>query len=144
MGYTTDFSGKFKVTPPLKPEHKEYLKQFNETRRMKRDPEKALELPDPIRHAVALPIGDEGCYFVGAPGFMGQDKDASIVDYNTPPGQLGLVEIENFGSVFSENKRRITDGECQPGLWCQWVPNEDGTEIAVLKTTSGNKKIVLK
>src|SRR5262249_21578395 len=36
----------------LKPEHAEYLKRFNETRRMRRDPAKARLLPDPVREAV--------------------------------------------------------------------------------------------
>ena len=35
---------------------------------------------------------------------MGQDHDDSIEDYNSPP--VG-----------------------QPGLWCQWVPTDDGKKI---------------
>ena len=37
-------------------------------------------------------------------GDNGQAHDGSVVDYNAPP----------YG---------------QPSLWCDWVPNEDGTEI---------------
>lgn len=37
MGYTTDFSGQFNVSPALKPEHMVYLAAFAETRRMKRN-----------------------------------------------------------------------------------------------------------
>lgn len=104
MGYTTDFWGEFKVEPALKPEHAAYLKKFNETRRMKRNADEAEKLADPVREAACLPIGPEGSFFVGGLGWAGQDEDPSIVEYNDPP--VG-----------------------QPGLWCQWQSNEDGTAI---------------
>jgi hypothetical protein len=88
----------------LKPEHAAYLKAFNRTRRMKRKVSVAEELPDPIRTAVGLPLGPEAAYFVGGQGWAGQERDASVVDYNNPP-------------------------KGQPGLWCQWDPSEDGTAI---------------
>ena len=104
MGYTTDFFGEFKITPTLKDEHRKYLEKFNETRRMKRNAELAQALPDEERKATGLPIGKFGEFFVGGTGHAGQDQDASIIEYNhTPP--------------------------TQPGLWCQWVPNADGTAI---------------
>lgn len=105
MGYTTDFEGEFKVNPALAPHHAAYLKKFCDTRRMKRADYDAAALPDPVRHAAGLPLGGEDApYFVGGVGFMGQGRDKSIRDHDQPP-----------------------DG--QPGLWCQWVPNEDGTAI---------------
>lgn len=104
MGYTTNFNGSFSCTPTLQPEHKEYLRKFCETRRMKRNASLAGRLPDLIRKAAKLPIGPTGAYFVGAGGFMGQDADKSVLDFNECP-----------------------DG--QPGLWCKWTPNEDGTTI---------------
>ena len=104
MGYSTDFQGSFNLNTPLTESHKNYLHKFSETRRMKRDPKKAAELPDPIRVAAGLKIGPEAAYFVGGAGWAGQDRDASILDYNREPSS-------------------------QPGLWCQWVPNEDGDEI---------------
>lgn len=105
MGYTTDFNGQFDLDRPLAPEHREYLKRFAETRRMKRDADKAATRPDPLRVAVDLPIGKEGGYFVNGEGFRGQENFASdVLDGNYPP-------------------------EDQPGLWCQWIPNEDGTAI---------------
>jgi hypothetical protein len=45
-----------------------------------------------------------GPYYVGGSGFMGQGKDYDVIDYNNPPTG-------------------------QPGLWCQWVPTDDGTAI---------------
>ena len=104
MGYTTDFTGAFSVTPPLKPEHIAYINLFSETRRMKRRAKLAEALPDPVRVAAGLPIGSEGGYFTGGTGDFGQGQDASIVEYN-----------------------RSSDE--QPGLWCQWVASDDGTTV---------------
>lgn len=109
MGYTTDFSGEFDISPAIKPEHEKYINTFSHTRRMQRDPSKVESLPDPVRAAVGLPVGSQGEFFVGATGHAGQDKDASILDYNRPP-------------------------EGQPGLWCQWIV-EDG----VLRWDEGEK-----
>jgi hypothetical protein len=44
-----------------------------------------------------------GPYYTGT-GFAGQDHEPDIVEYNRPP-------------------------EGQPGLWCHWVPTEDGSRI---------------
>lgn len=104
MGYSTDFEGYFKLDKPLTDSHKLYLEKFSSTRRMKRDSKIAATFKDKVRESVGLPIGKDGCYYVDAGGFAGQDRDSSIVDYNEPP-----------------------DG--QPGLWCQWVPTQDGTGI---------------
>jgi len=47
---------------------------------------------------------ERGPYYVGAGGVAGQAREADIINYNQPdPGQ--------------------------PGLWCQWVPTEDGTAL---------------
>jgi hypothetical protein len=100
MGCTTTFKGRFDLDKPLTPEHAAYLTKFNETRRMKRDAAKAELLPDLVRLAVGLPIGDEGGYFVGAAGFAGQNDDLSVVNHNGEPKD-------------------------QPGLWCKWTPTAD-------------------
>lgn len=106
MGYTTDFDGEFSVTPPLRPEHVAYLQKFADTRRMMRDADKTALRPDPVREAVGLPVGPDGAYFVGAEGFAGQEH--------------GAPDVVN-GNIA---------GGGQPGLWCQWVPSDDGTTIA--------------
>lgn len=103
MGYTTDFSGDFRVNPPLKPEHKTYLEAFARSRRMRRCSNAAARLPDPVREAVGLPVGEQGCYYVGsAEHDFGQTRTPDILDYNCPPAG-------------------------QPGLWCQWTPTSDTT-----------------
>ena len=104
MGYTTEFRGKFNLDKPLTAAHMAYLKAFATGRRMTRDAEKTKLLPDPLREAVLLPVGVDGGYFVNGEGFCGQGHSSDVIDYNVSPSG-------------------------QPGLWCQWVPSEDGTGI---------------
>lgn len=107
MGYTTDFEGRFDIDRPLAPEHLEFLKRFSETRRMARDAEALMHMADPVRTSVGLPIGQQGAYFIGAEREAGDlffMKDATVLNYNEPP-------------------------KGQPGLWCDWVPSEDGRSI---------------
>lgn len=119
MGYTTEFYGSFQLDKPLTAMQVEYLNLFADTRRMKRDPanihmmkmegrgnKRCFELLEKLK----LPIGGEGEFYCGT-GYAGQDGgymnntvDNSVADYNSPP-------------------------EGQPGLWCQWNPSDDGTEI---------------
>ena len=115
MGYTTNFDGEFRLEKPLAAKHRHFLQAFAETRRMKRDASAAARVEDPIRLDAGLLIGVEGGYYVGgaridpktgkveAPN-AGQEEDSSVIDHNEPP-------------------------KGQPGLWCQWVPNDDGTAI---------------
>jgi len=107
MGYTTDFEGRFTVTPPLTVEHACYLARFSGTRRMSRDEGKAKGLPDPYREAVGLPVGAHGAFFTGGAGAAGQGGDESVVSHNGPPTR-------------------------QPGLWCQWVPQTESGESLCL------------
>jgi len=101
MGYTTQFTGSFRLTPPLSPAHKAYLLAFANADHMKRDPEMAARLPDPPRQAVGLPVGPDGGYYVGE---YFRD-DPSVIDFHSQP----------WG---------------QPNCYCQWIPSEDGTAIA--------------
>ena len=102
MGYTTDFIGSLNITPEIKKEHKNYINAFSSTRRMKRNAEKALLFKDLKRLAVSLPIGVDGGFFVGNEEDFGQNRDESVMgDGNSPPLD-------------------------QPGLWCQWIVNDNG------------------
>jgi len=132
MGYTTDFEGGFEFSRPLTIDENNYIKKFNETRRMKRNVEKLYELFKGEHGNPFLPkeetYGNDGEYFIGGGGFAGQDKDDSIVDYNTPPGQLDFLTTD-YNERWTQNDLRTREGKCQPGLWCQWVTNEDGTHL---------------
>lgn len=99
MGYNTDFSGQFNLNKPLDDETFTFLKKFNETRRMKRDLTKLG-----MTQEEAATYGVEGEFYVSGGGFAGQDRDDSILNYNSPPST-------------------------QPTLWCQWIPTEDSLAI---------------
>jgi hypothetical protein len=84
MGYTTEFEGHAEISPPLNASEISYLQQFAETRRMDRE---------------------NGPFFVGGEGFMGQaDGPDNVFQHNAPHPS-------------------------QPGLWCNWTVSEDGTKI---------------
>jgi hypothetical protein len=106
IGYSTDFNGRFDLDKPLTPAHKAYLVAFATTRRMARNATLAANLPDAIRIAAGLWIGPDGAYFVGNAddGNFGQNVDKSVIDSNS-------------------------SGRSMPGLWCQWVPTQDGCGI---------------
>ena len=137
MGYTTDFSGSFVLDRQLTKKEKEYINTFSDTRRMKRDVKKLMEMYDgkygypfpellsgKVLHNSAETIyGNEGEYFVSDDGNCGQTHDESILDYNAPPGQIGYDSTQDFTVRWEENTRKINEGICQPGLWCQWVVN---------------------
>lgn len=119
MGYTTEFSGRFKFNKPLTPELDAYLLAFAQTRRMKRNANIAAKMPDPKREAAGLDLGGEDApYFTGGLGFYGQDIDKSVLDANEPPTG-------------------------QPGLWCQWIPatvdGADGNVASYLEWDGGEK-----
>lgn len=135
MGYTTDFEGHFDLNKKLTTAQLDYLDKFVDTRRMKRDVNKLMELfkgkggypgkkvnkntPEEI-------YGVDGAYFVGGTGSFGQSDDASVIDHNVPPGQLSYNEQHaDFTISWDEKQALIKSGKCQPGLWCQWVVVDD-------------------
>lgn len=97
MGYTTIFEGHFTINPALNEEQVTYLNQFCNTRRMKRDAKLTEKLIDVYRTKIDLPVGVDGEFYVG-----GDENSNDILDHNHPPSN-------------------------QPGLWCDWQPNENGT-----------------
>ena len=137
MGYTTDFEGQFKLDRPLTQEQADYINKLANTRRMKRDVKKLMKLYKGEHGLVGVPTtataeeiyGNDGEFFVGAGGFAGQDRDDSIIDYNTPPGQMGYGENRNFSETYVSNGEKIAAGVCQPGLWCQWNVLQDNQTI---------------
>ena len=131
MGYTTDFQGQLNFDRVLTNEEVNYIKKFNDSRRMKRDVSKLYEIYKGEGGNPFLPkeqtYGNEGEYFVGRTGHAGQYRDDSIIDYNGAPGSVVKGKDEDFGTYWSRRTKQIEDGLCQPSLWCQWTINEDGT-----------------
>jgi hypothetical protein len=82
-----------------------FIKKFNETRRMERDVNKLMEIHkgeggNPFLQKEET-YGVDGGYFVGG---RESYSDITTIDHNRPP-------------------------HGQPGLWCQWTINEEGTEL---------------
>lgn len=96
MGYTTDFWGDLKLSKNLTDEQFTYINLFSSTRRIKRDPNKLMEIYKG-KHGIPTPESNtpEGIYGVDG-GYYVKDEFTGIVNYNEPPSD-------------------------QPGLWCQWV-----------------------
>ncbi len=138
MGYSTDFDGSLKISRPLTEKERDYINLITNTRRMRRDVTKLMELykgehgnpfaTDTTPEAI---YGREGEYFAMDDGQLGQYHDESIIDYNTPPGQLGYGDnmLTAFEDRWKEMQRRVEAGECQPGLWCNWEISEYGTTL---------------
>lgn len=79
MGYTTDFSGEFRLDRPLDDETHALLVGLSTTRRMKR---KGLDTKFGV---------DGEFYFNPESTELGQEREDSIVDFNRPPStQPGL------------------------------------------------------
>lgn len=131
MGYTTDFEGSLQLSRPATTEERDYINRISGTRRMKRDNKILFELykgkhGNPFAKNETEIYGREGEYFAKENNNSGQDKDRSIINYNTPPGQ---VEYTRHPSSWDVNNNLIKECKCQPGLWCQWVITEDGTQF---------------
>ena len=134
MGYTTDFEGSLQLSRELNEVEKNYINTLCSTRRMKRDVNKLMELykgkhgyPFATEQTPEAIYGKDGEYFVNDDGNSGQSNDASIIDYNVPPGLPSYNETRGmeFNASWDLRCKAIAEGNCQPGLWCQWVINDD-------------------
>lgn len=132
MGYSTNFWGSLSLSRQLTDVEKNYINKLSETRRMKRDVNKLMEMfngefghPTPKSNTPEGIYGREGEYFVGGGGFAGQDNDESVLDFNLQPGSIPYDSYVNITTCLFENQKRVENGECQPGLWCQWIINDE-------------------
>jgi hypothetical protein len=85
----------------------DFYGQFNVTPTLKaEDVEYLTKFSETRRMArkVDEKYGVEGEFYVDGKGYAGQGDDDTIIDHNRPP-------------------------KTQPGLWCQWIPTEDGKAI---------------
>ncbi len=60
MGYPIQFDSHLTLDRPLSPQHLAYLNQFVQIRRVSWSVEHLQAIPDPLREAVGLPLGEEG------------------------------------------------------------------------------------
>lgn len=95
MGYDTDIEGCFHLDKPLDKATADLIKGLCSTRRMKRDLTKLG-----MSKEEADDYGIEGEFYIPPKtNLFGMDRDASIIDFNTPPST-------------------------QPNLWCKWIYDE--------------------
>ena len=138
MGYTTDFIGTgFKLSRPATEVEFNYINKFSGSRRMRRDVNELMKLykgEDGLPNFDNKPnrtpeeiYGVEGSFFVGGLGSFGQDNDSSVLDCNEPPGAMSYSSDVDFKTRWDENQKRIADGLSQPGLWCQWILEDNET-----------------
>ena len=92
MGYDTKFRGQFSITPGLRPHHLRYLQKFNEVRHVKREVEMLKTVPDPLREAVGLPIGEDGVFFVGGSTFF-YERPQRRVNNRFQPMSFGCAKL---------------------------------------------------
>ena len=118
MGYHTEFRGTFTLNKKLTKAHADYLKEFAGTRRMKRDVTKMEGYTDPLRLKAKLPLGTQGGFYVGE-GDNNPKRHKNLDSWGDCAGQTRTTDIVDYNSPPST----------QPGLWCQWVPTEEGKGI---------------
>jgi hypothetical protein len=145
MGYSTDFGGSFQLSRQATTVEEDFLDKLVETRRMKRDVNKLMEM---FKGEYGYPFAEDktdpnqvygymGEYFVGGGGSMGQDHDDSIIDYNSASGNIGWQDYKGDWALKQEMEDQLNkDSLKQPGLWLQWELSSDGTELG----WDGNEK----
>lgn len=127
MGYDTNFSGELVMSRRLtEPEH-EYLSAFLDTAHYARDTSKLEGIPDPLREAVGLPLGDQGCFFMGrdesVASYMIQYEDTLLEDYDYgPPVNLPDYGTDWYlgGLMDGRDVLRHEDGKSR-GLYTDWL-----------------------
>jgi len=143
MGYTTYFTGELKLSKEPTQKQFEFINNFSGCRRMGRNIDELMKqfngkygLPNP-KGKTALDIyGEDGIYCTNDDNCYG-GSNPTIIDHNTPPGQV-LYSSKEYGDIYKENERRIEAGECQPGLWCQWILEYDA-DSHILVWNGGEK-----
>jgi hypothetical protein len=145
MGYSTDFGGSFQLSRQATTVEEDFLDKLVETRRMKRDVNKLMEM---FKGEHGYPFAEDktdpnqvygymGEYFVGGGGSMGQAQDDSIIDYNSASGNIGWQDYKGDWALRQEMENKLNkDSLKQPGLWLQWELSSDGTELS----WDGNEK----
>ena len=130
MGYTTEFGGKFNVTPSMDDELVTYLNSFARKRRMKRDNEKIKEMdPDWANHCYKGNLGMEGEYYIIPDSVPKSWLDDESVHFWIKEDERTGEVIERLGQIHDKSIVEYNyPTDTQPGLWCQWIFDKDGIE----------------
>lgn len=104
MGYTTTFEGSFHVDGPLSEAARDLIEGLSTTRRMKRDSQKLADRLGITLEECLAKFGEEGQLYCGEREHFGQAETSDVIDGNSPPNG-------------------------QPGLWCQWIYDENECAI---------------
>lgn len=120
MGYCTWFDGHFKLEKPLAPHHLAYLQAFYDVPHVHWDGDLVNQHPDPLREAVGLPLGENGCSFTGH-GFLDE--------YCYPPWSYTGSKETGPAPTDPAYLGKVCPGT--PYHHCPWKPNDDGTELFV-------------
>ena len=135
MGYSTDFEGCFMLSRPTTKVEQDFLNKLAETRRVKRDVNKLMEMFEgkygyPFAEDKKDPnqvYGYMGEYCVGGGGFMGQDSDDSVIDFNSASGNISWQDYKGDWGKKQEMEDQLNkDSLKQPSLWLQWELTSDG------------------
>ena len=114
MGYGTWFTGHLNLEKKLSSHHLAYLQAFSETQHVQWNADLLQDEPDPLREAVGLPLGENGCYFTGR---------SFKEHYSYPPWQYEGTETDPayLGAVCPG----------KPDHYCAWMPDEDGAKLVI-------------
>ncbi|WP_201360982.1 hypothetical protein [Dictyobacter formicarum] len=118
MGYVTWFTENLIFDRPLAPHHLAYLQAYSRVPHVHWDVDIVKNDPDPLREAVGLPIGENGCYFTGR----------GLKDLYVAPPWVYLA-----GANEATIDPAYIDWIC-PGVpyhHCAWRPGDDGTELRI-------------
>ena len=127
MGYSTDFTGHFTITPPLQPAHQVLLAELTRTRREIRDGSKLPPAPSWVNDGS---WGQQGEFYTAVLAEM-------VISGITPEQYLTDAQIyQDLIDHFGFNKGQDDDmglvyyneSGIQPSLWLQWVP-QDSTRL---------------
>ncbi len=102
----TTFKASLTLDKPLTREQIAYIQKFATTRRVRRKEKLTATRPDALRHAVNLPAGSQGAFFVGETGELGEDISFDVLNSNEAPSG-------------------------QPDIWCPWSVDNDGHHLIV-------------
>lgn len=137
MGYSTDFTGEFKLSRPATAIELAYINTFSRTRRMKRNPAILMDLYKgkhgyPFVH-VPTPAQAKQIKALEKVGFSVISNNGTNRTAEEIYGKEGEFFCKDDGEMGQAKDLSVVDynkeASTQHGLWNHWVLSEDGTEL---------------